>query len=347
VAITLVDSEAVGFADGSGGHVYTFPVGAPSVGDLDVLCINSNTTVSTPSGFTARVSAVANQGAYIFTRKASGGESSSVTITTSGDHNTTLTWSRWSGTEAYSDGNSAQANNSNGTALPAASTGTLAATNMLVIAFGALHNHDGALAASPSWINSFTALESVSQGAAASSASCVAFTGYKTNAGTTAETIDSVTWTNNARNRYALWIAVTAAAGGSTVTGTATANLGGITATAAGTRRTAGTAAANLGALTATALGDRTVYGTAAASLGALTATAAGTPTVKGVAAAALGALTATAAGLRTVYGAAVASLGGLTATATDGVEATGAGTRITASTPVGRIVTTTPGGRL
>jgi len=217
VAIALVDSDAVGFADGSAGHVYTIPAGAPSVGDLDVLCINSNTTVSTPSGFTSRVSAVANQGAYIFTRKASGGEGSTVTITTSGDHNTTLTWSRWSGTDAYSAGSSAQANNANGTTLPAASTGTLASTGMLLVAFGALHNHDGALATAPSWSNSFSTLESVSQGASGASSSCVAFTAYKTNAGTASETINSVSWTNNVRNRYALWVAVTAAAGGSPI----------------------------------------------------------------------------------------------------------------------------------
>lgn len=218
MAITLVDSEAVGFADGNAGHVYTFPAGAPSANDLDVLCVNSNTTVSTPSGFTARVTAVANQGSYIFTRKAAGGEASTVTITTSGDHNTTLTWSRWTGTDAYSTGSSAQANNSNNTVLPALSTGTLAATGMLVIAFGALHNHDGALATSPSWINSWTALEAVSQGTAGSSASCVAFTAYKDNAGTAAETVDSVSWTNNVRNRYALFVAFTATAGGTTYT---------------------------------------------------------------------------------------------------------------------------------
>lgn len=210
MAPTLIDSDAVGFADGNAGHVYNFPAGAPSVGDLDILCVNSNTVVTTPSGFTLRVNATNSQGAYIYSRKAVGGEASSVTITTSGDQNTTLTWSRWSGTDAYSDGNFVRADNANDTVLPATTTGALAATGMLVVAFGALHNHDGALATSPIWINSWTPMEAVSQGAAGSSASCVAFTAYKTNAGTASETISSVSWTNVTRNRYALWVAFTA-----------------------------------------------------------------------------------------------------------------------------------------
>ena len=216
MAIALVASQTYAFADGNAGHACVFTAGAPAANDLDVLCVNSNTTVSTPSGFTLRVNATNSQGAYIFTRKAAGGETDTVTITTSGDHNTTVTWSRWSGTDAYSAGGFTRADNANNTVLPATSTGTLAATGMLVLAYGALHNHDGALATSPSWSNSFNALQAVSQGAAASSASVVSFTGYKLGAGTAAETIDSVSWTNNTRNRYALWISVSAAAGGTT-----------------------------------------------------------------------------------------------------------------------------------
>lgn len=216
MAIALVASQTYGFADGNAGHACVFTAGAPATNDLDVLAVNSNTVVSTPSGFTLRVDATSSQGAYIYTRKAAGGETDTVTVTTSGDHNTTVTWSRWSGTDAYSAGGFTRADNSNNTILPATSTGTLAATGMLVLAFGALHNHDGALAASPSWSNSFTDLQSISQGTAASSSSVVGFTGYKLGVGTASETIDSVSWTNNTRNRYALWISVTEAAGGAT-----------------------------------------------------------------------------------------------------------------------------------
>lgn len=213
MAITLVDSDAAGFADGNGGHAYSFPAGAPSVGDHDVLCINSNTVVSTPSGFTLRVDATDQQGAYVFTRKAAGGEASSTTITTSGNHNTDLIWARISGADAFSVGGFTRANNSNDTVLPATSTGALAATGMAVFAFAALHNHDGALAASPVWGNSFTGAEAVTQGSAGASDAVAAFVGYKLNVGTGSETIDSVSWTNVVRNRYALWVAFTATGG--------------------------------------------------------------------------------------------------------------------------------------
>lgn len=63
----------------------------------------------------------------------------------------------------------------------------------------------------------------------------------------------------------------------STVTGTASAAFGALTATATGVRTVIGTASAAFGGLTATASGTRTVSGTAAAALGALTATAQGT----------------------------------------------------------------------
>jgi hypothetical protein len=206
----LTDSDAVGFTDVNAGHTYTIPTGAPGASDLDILCVNSNTVINTPSGFTKRVDATNNQGAYIFTRL--GGSGTTISISGSGDNNTTLIWSRWTGSNAYSTGNFTRADNSNNTVLPATTTGTLAETGMLVIAYAALHNFDGTLATSPSWSNSFTAMESASQGAAGSSAAVVGFAGYKTNAGTASETIDSVSWTNNARNRYALWIAVTASA---------------------------------------------------------------------------------------------------------------------------------------
>lgn len=206
----LTDSDAVGFTDVNAGHTYTVPTGAPGAGDLDILCINSNTVINTPSGFTSRVDATNNQGAYIFTRL--GGSGTTISISGSGDNNTTLIWSRWTGSNAYSAGGFTRADNSNGAALPATSTGALAETGMLLIDFAALHNFDGLLATLPSWSNGFTALESASSGIPASSSAVVAFVGYKTTAGTGSETIDSVTWTNNARNRYALWVAVTATA---------------------------------------------------------------------------------------------------------------------------------------
>lgn len=164
---------------------------------------------------------------------------------------------------------------------------------------------------------------------------------------------------------------VVLAAGGE-VTGTATANLGGLTATASGTRVVVGQAAANLGALTGTAAGLRTVNGAAVATLGGLTAAGAGVRTVKAVGTASIGGLTATASGLvttagsaaatfsltaaaagtRRTFGTAAALLGGLSATASGGTEFptipgvhTAAG-RTGTLTGAGRAATLTSGGR-
>lgn len=123
-------------------------------------------------------------------------------------------------------------------------------------------------------------------------------------------------------------------AGGSQVAGSASAALGGVTATAVGRRTTIGTASASLGGLTAAATGRRRVNGVASAvtafqasgtgrrtvsgaasATSALTASATGRRTVHGNASAA-SELTASAAGTRRVQGAASATLGTLNASA-------------------------------
>jgi hypothetical protein len=78
-----------------------------------------------------------------------------------------------------------------------------------------------------------------------------------------------------------------------------------------------GSASAGFGGLTAAASGVPTVSGTATASFGGLTATASGTPKVGGIAAFSGGELTGSSTGQRTVIGSATAQFGGLTAGAT------------------------------
>jgi hypothetical protein len=219
----LLDSHAEGFADGGTGHVYTFggtetPAGGPNANEWDLLFINSNTVVSTPSGFDSLTSAVASQGVYWFGRKAAGGEGGTVTITTTGNHNTQVSWERWGGLDEFVTGAVTQANNSNGTALPDASTGTLPQSGLVMIVGAALHNFDGALATSPVWSDGFTGDQTGTQGSAGTSSAVVGFTGYKANVGTASEPADVVTWTNNARNRYATWVTFSQAAGGTDLT---------------------------------------------------------------------------------------------------------------------------------
>jgi hypothetical protein len=201
------------FANGNAGAVIDLG-SAPAVGQRDVLCINSNTVVTSIPGFTQDEPAVTNQGAYIYSRVAAGGEGQTVTITTSGDHNTQVGWSRWANTTTL-DGpptSNTQTNGSAGNTTPAHNTGAIAAAGSLVIAFGALHSI-GALADqnTPVWSAGYTPMTEGVQGSGATGV--VGFTAYNDNAGTAAET-PNVTWSGSGvQNAYMLTAVYGATAG--------------------------------------------------------------------------------------------------------------------------------------
>jgi hypothetical protein len=238
-----VSAETFGFADGNAGHVCTFAGGAPAVDDFDVLCVNSDTTVSTPSGFTAAVSAVANQGAYVFRRKAAGGEAATVTVTTSGNFNAHVIWVRVTGASAPDVTGSAQANAAAAALSPSFTSSALAESGELALVFAALHTFPGAVPTSPVWSSGYTALAAGFQGTGSSGAG--GFVAYKTPAGTAAES-PSLTWTNNAADRYVLFLSLTADPG---VDGSLGATLPSLAASATAVQRLAGGLAATLPAL--------------------------------------------------------------------------------------------------
>lgn len=214
---TLVNSGTYAFNDGNGGH--SIDLGsAPNVNEVDVLCVNSNTVVTTPTGFTAAPTRVNSQGSYIYRRKAVGGEGQTVTITTSGNHETAVGWSRWSGINAADDTASSGVDGVSGTSTPSHSTGTLAASTELIIAFGALHSLS-ALPTSPSWAGGYTALTAVTQGSGSSGVTN--YVGYKQPVGTAAES-PSASWTGNVSDRYMLTITFTITGGQSAAVNTAT-----------------------------------------------------------------------------------------------------------------------------
>ncbi len=210
-----LSNQSFSFADGNAGHVCA--LGAPNAGETDLLFVNSNTVVSTPSGFTLRATRVINQGSYIFSRKASGGESANVTITTAGDHNTQVTHRRWSGLDAFDVSAVAGADTSSNTLTPAATTAALAASTEVSFVLAALHSVGGAANQSaPVWSdvaygNSTTA----KQGTGATGV--VGFTAYKSPAGTAAESVGCASWTGDgAQNRYTLVATFTTTAAGET-----------------------------------------------------------------------------------------------------------------------------------
>src|SRR5918995_1412912 len=212
-AVLIGTPQKFEFADGSAGHVIDLG-SAPAVGERDVLCVNSNTTVSTPAGFALDEPAVTNQGAYVFSRVAAGGEGQTVTITTSGNHNTQVGWSRWANTTAVDapPTTNTQVNSSAGNNTPAHNTGAIAAAGSLAIAFGALHSI-GALADqnTPVWSAGYTPMTDGTIGSGATGVR--GYTAYNTNAGTAAET-PQVSWSGSGcQNRYMLTAVYGATAG--------------------------------------------------------------------------------------------------------------------------------------
>lgn len=244
MSAVLLTQGTFAFADGNAGHVCNLG-SAPAVGDLDVLCVNSNTVVATPPGFTAGTTAVTNQGAYIFYRVAVGGEAATVTVTTTGNHNTAVQWSRWDKVIAVDATASTQVNGSAGTSTPAHSTGALAATGELVIAFGALHSIASANQNTPAWSAGYTALTTAGpQGNAGSGV--IGFAGYRTDAGMAAES-PQVSWSGDvAEDRYMLTLTFTAEPDVTQLTGTSAVTVG-ATGSLEGVQQLGGTSAVTIG----------------------------------------------------------------------------------------------------
>lgn len=191
----VVGNGALGFATSG----TSFDMGsAPTVGDFDVIGVNSDTTVSTPSGFTLLDSAVANQGSYFFYREAVGGEGQTVSITTTGDHEATLVWVRVRNAVGIDKNAKATAAGSSSGSTPTATTATLTDTGELAVAFAGLHRFAGADPVTPIWSNSFTGLDLVTQGTG--NPACCAISAYKEGVGTSAVAVD-VSWTNGCFDR--------------------------------------------------------------------------------------------------------------------------------------------------
>lgn len=201
---------------------------APTVGQTDVFCVNSNTVIeglSDPTGgaaITAAESAVTNQGAYIFVRKATGGEGQTVDLNMSGtNHPTQVTWSRWNSLDVVDTSTSTQVNGSVGVATPAHSTGTMAEAGEVCVAFAALHSTGSANQSTPAWTNDFISLFDAPAVQGSGATGVVGWVAYKENVGTAAET-PQVSWSGDGcQNRYALTVTFTLA-GQTVAVGTAT-----------------------------------------------------------------------------------------------------------------------------
>lgn len=191
---TLDDFDTFLFADGDLGHVCDLG-SAPDVGDLDVLCIVSNTVVDSLAGQGFVISSdnesVTNMGMYLWRRIAVGGEASTVTVSTVGNHNTFVGWTRWKNVVAADDAGKSVVNGTPGSTTPSLTSNPLAETNELVVAFGGLHTIGAANQNTPIWTGGFTGLLAGTQGSGADGV--VGYVGYRTDAGTAAVS-PNVSW---------------------------------------------------------------------------------------------------------------------------------------------------------
>lgn len=193
----LLAFQTFAFNDGTAGHTCTFSAGAPAVGDMDVLNINSDTIVDVaPAGFTLATSFINSQGSYQYYRLAAGGETADVSVNTAGNFDTQLTWLRFSGLTGLDIAKHSQVDGVPGTSTPPIDTDPLQGTGETVVAFAALHGSGAGTAINPVWSSGYTEAAGTSIGQVQS------FVGYRTDA--TIDETPQVSWTNNVSDRYML-----------------------------------------------------------------------------------------------------------------------------------------------
>ena len=205
---TLVNSATLTFADGaSPGHTYTLPSGAPSTGELDIVCVNSDTTITSVSSsggasWTEGANHLGNEAAQLWYRFATGGEPTTVVIITGSNDNTSLSWSRWDGGKSADVNAVSHQDGTYAVTTPAVNTGALAVTGELVVAFAAMSFFNATTMSTPVWSTGYTNMTGPSQTGTGGS-DVGQWVGYNTNAGTAAET-PNVSWTNDAQTQYML-----------------------------------------------------------------------------------------------------------------------------------------------
>ncbi|HEY1380909.1 MAG TPA: hypothetical protein VGF55_29180 [Gemmataceae bacterium] len=284
---------------------------AATAGNLLVAAANSDATISTPAGWDPVDSAVANQGTYLFSKIADGGETS-VTFTPSVTDTVAGGVLEFSGLMADPFDVSESATRSS-TQDVTASTGTTAETAQdveLVICVAGPHSFGAsAVPNTPTWVTAVNEIEQATDHDT-NAINVALFVGWYVTeaAGTQSETC---TWTDASQDAGGI-IAAFKATSGSAVSGDATQ-----TVTASGTA--AGTNSA-VGAATDTATATGSAAGTNAAA-GAASDTVTATSSATG-ANSAVGAATQTAAATGTAVGANTAAAAATSTTTATGTAA-------------------------
>lgn len=263
--------QGLGFT--ASGTTFTYTGGGVTgSGCFDVLCVNGDNTVATPSGWLLARSEVANQGAYIFYKAENGVNSAVLNLGGGISTDEAATWMRIKNAGGIDVVGGAQVNSSASNTPPSFTSSTLAGSNELTIAHGALHKFVTATTPPPgTWSTGYLEQATAVSGAAGSTTGAYNSTATKSPAGTAAES-PAYTATNGTFERYLVFASFTpVSTGGSSQNGAAalTAASG---LTAAAVRATSSAAAM-------TAVSNVTAAATQTAS-GAVTMTAASTLTV-------------------------------------------------------------------
>jgi hypothetical protein len=204
----LLQSGGTPFNDNGGGYTYSLPGGAPGTGALEVLFVNGGDTLASVSGgggtaWSLPRSYVHDEASYLYYRVTGGSEGSSVLITTTHGNGTqeSLQFMRWSGQAVTSPLDTSAILGSGavtGGTSPSLSSGGLAGTGELVVAFAGLANFTDSAPSGVSWSSGFT---DTGRGPAwnwnAAGAGSAVWAAYDTNAGTAAVTAQaSWSWTS-------------------------------------------------------------------------------------------------------------------------------------------------------
>lgn len=214
-ATPYVSGDPQAFSFTTSGTVVTYTGGGATGSNCyDVLCVNSDNTVTTPSGWTATVSAVTNQGAYIFVKAENGTNTATLALGGGVSTSTDAVWVRIANSAGVDTGasGSAQANGATGSTSPSFTSGTLAAATELAVAFAAMHSQAGT--SSPTagaWSTGY--VEQATAAIGTGSTATFGSVATKAPAGTAAES-PSYSWTNATNERYTLFTSFLVAAAG-------------------------------------------------------------------------------------------------------------------------------------
>src|SRR6266704_224944 len=216
VTAPFVTGTPQSFSFTATGTVVTYTGGGTAnATTYDVLSINSDNTVTTPSGWTLATSRVVNQGAYIFYKS---GGTTTATIDLGGGISTSTDalWVRITNSAGADSGATTVTgvDGSPGTSSFALTSAALSTSTELALMFMAGHNFSSA-PTSPSWSSGYTEQCEATIGTGGSGT--YGNVGVKTPAGTAAES-PSVSWTNSVTNRYSLFVAFLGFDAGGTIT---------------------------------------------------------------------------------------------------------------------------------